>query len=65
MFNLKAFLGLTYYTSGLDQFLRHFDKNHTKLSASQRHEIEKSKRISCLRDLPEQSPDKSKFWDKF
>lgn len=34
MSKIKAFLGLSYYTSELDQFFTQFDSHH-KLSASQ------------------------------
>lgn len=65
MFNLRAFLGLTYYTSELDQFLKEFDKKHSRLSASQHKEIEKYKIIFKKRDNANQSEPKQKFWDKF
>jgi hypothetical protein len=66
MINLKEFLGLGYYTSELDEFLKNYDKNHPKFSASQRSEIEKYQRIYHLRDDPQAAdPKKTTFWDKF
>lgn len=50
MFNLRAFLGLTFYTSELDQFLKNYDKNHPKLTAAQTAEKTKYERIYRLRD---------------
>ncbi len=63
--NLKEFLGLNFYTSGLDQFLTGFDKTHPKLSASQHREMDKYARIYRLRDKPSESSDEKTFWDKF
>jgi hypothetical protein len=62
--NIKAFLGLTYYTSELDIFLKEYNKNHPKLSASQRQEVEKYRKIFEMRDgkTVEQPSD---MWDKF
>jgi hypothetical protein len=65
MFNIKAFLNLTYYTSELDQFLFKYDQRHPRQSASQRQEIEKYARIYRLRDNTEPQPEKTSFWDKF
>lgn len=66
MINLKEFLGLGYYTSELDEFLENYDKNHPRLSASQRTELEKYQRIYSLRDNPEATDaKKATFWDKF
>jgi|WetSurMetagenome_2_1015567.scaffolds.fasta_scaffold281796_3 hypothetical protein len=65
MFNIREFLGLGYYTSDLDQFLKEFDKNNAKLSASQRQEINKYHRIYQLRDKPEQTQPKETLWDQF
>lgn len=63
--NLKEFLGLGFYTSELDRFLAEFDKNHPKLSASQRKEINKYARLNRLRDNEAASTDEKSFWDKF
>ena len=65
MINIKEFLGLAYYTSSLDEFLNDFDKSHHKMSVSQRMEIEKYRRIFALRDHPNPSTIKAKFWDQF
>ena len=65
MFNLREFLGLGYYTSGLDEFLASYDKNCPQLSASQRQEIEKHKKVFTLRDNPLIPQPKKKFWDNF
>lgn len=50
--NIKKWLNLEFYISELDQFLKAFDRKHTKLSASQRKEIAKYKRIHEMRDMP-------------
>jgi hypothetical protein len=65
MINIKEFLGLDYYTSPLDEFLANFDKSHPKLSASQRKELEKYKRIYALRDRPQEVKVDKPLWDKF
>lgn len=65
MTNIREFLGLSYYTSGLDDFLAEFDKTHHKMSLSQRNEIKKYNRIFCLRDNAAQHEGKETFWDKF
>ena len=65
MINIKAFLGLTYYTSELDQLLAAFDKEYPALSASQRKEKEKYNRIYQLRDNPDRPESEESFWDKF
>lgn len=65
-FNLKEFLGLSYYTSPADQFLIDYDHAHPRLSASQRFEAEKYARISEMRDRPSHSQqEKTSIWDKF
>jgi hypothetical protein len=43
--NIKEFLGLEYYVSGVDKFLAEFDKSHHKLSPSQQREVKKHKDI--------------------
>lgn len=65
MFNLREFLGLSYFVSALDQFLKAFNRKKTTLSASQRKEVEKYKRIYQLRDDPNAPAPKRTFWDKF
>jgi len=66
MINIKAMLGLSYYTSELDEFLNEYDKTHLKLSASQQEEIEKYATVFLLRDHPNPSPlIKDTFWDTF
>lgn len=65
MINIREFLGLTYYTSELDQFLKEFDETHPKLSASQSEEEKKYDRIYRLRDNAKQQPPKENVWDKF
>jgi hypothetical protein len=58
-------LGLTYYTSDIDQFLKEFDQTHPKLSASQAEEVTKYNRIFERRDYAKQQLPKTPFWDKF
>ncbi|GEM_PF-1080003 len=68
MINIKQILGLTHYTSELDQFLSDFAKTHPKLSSSQRKEKEKYARIYRLRDNPqssETSKTKDSLWEEF
>lgn len=65
MINIREFLGLQYYTSGLDQFLNEFDKTHPRLSASQRAEIKKFDRIYALRDNPHAPETKKTIWELF
>jgi len=65
MINIREFLGLSYYISGLDKFLAEFKKSHKKLSSSQRKEIEKYNRIYALRDQPAPPETKKTLWDKF
>lgn len=65
MFNIKSLLGLDYYTSPLDEFLKEFDSKNHKLSASQRKEIKKYSRIYKLRNDKNYSEPKNQFWDKF
>lgn len=65
MFNLREFLGLAYYTSRLDQFLKAFNQKNPQLSASQQKEADKYKRICQLRDNTHPSEPKKTFWDKF
>lgn len=65
MINIRAFLGLEYYTSGLDQFLIDFRKAHPRLSASQRKEKDKYERISEMRDNSHYREPHENFWEKF
>jgi hypothetical protein len=66
MINIKAWLGLSYFTSALDEFLANFDKSHLKLSASQRLEKEKYARIYQLRDQAKPAtPPTSTIWEQF
>lgn len=65
LINIREFLGLGYYESELDQFLKHYDKTHPKLSASQRAEVEKYKRVYRLRDDSNQPEPKISFWKYF
>jgi hypothetical protein len=65
MINIKKWLGLTFYISQLDQFLTGFDKNHQKLSPSQKKEKEKYARIHDLRDHPTPVKTTHHFWDAF
>jgi len=64
MLDIKAFLGLTYYTSELDRFLNNFDTAH-RLSASQRQEQQKYARIFHLRDKAQHADTKETFWENF
>ena len=63
--NIKEFLGLTYYVSPLDQFLKEYDKSHPKLSASQCKEKTKYAKIYQLRDNPTAPAPKDSFWEEF
>ena len=65
MFNLRSFLGLDYYTSELDQFLKAYDEKHPRSSASQLREIDKYRRIARLRDQNYTESPELLFWDKF
>lgn len=65
MINIRSILGLDYYTSEIDQFLKNFDKTHPNLSASQRKEKEKFTRIYQLRDDPKAHEINDDFWDNF
>lgn len=65
MFNLREFLGLAYFVSGLDQFLKAFNLKKKGLSASQRQEIDKYNRIYQLRDNPNVAETKKTLWEKF
>lgn len=65
MINIRKFLGLDYFTSEIDQFIIDFDKSHPKLSASQRLEKEKFKRIYQLRDNPHAIEQHDDFWHNF
>jgi len=62
---IKAFLGLTYYTSEADLFLASLAHKYHQLTKSQQAEIEKHKRIVDLRDKALSEPSKRSFWDKF
>lgn len=63
--SLKNFLGLAFFSSEIDQFLKKWDKDHPKLSSSQRAEINKYERIYRLRDNAANIPETKTFWDKF
>jgi hypothetical protein len=65
MFNLRRFLGLSYYVSDADRFLEAYDKAHARTSASQQAEINKYKRVHAQRDKAVSFDDKTKIWDKF
>ena len=65
MFNLRSFLGLDYYTSELDQFLKQYDKSHPSLTPAQKFEKDKYRRVYQLRDKADQLPQETSFWDKF
>lgn len=65
MINIREFLGLSYYSSELDNFLSEFDKKHQKMSASQCKEKQKYARVYALRDNPNQPESKETIWDKF
>jgi hypothetical protein len=65
LINIKDFLGLGYYSSNLDEFLADFDRTHHKMSASQRKEIEKYRRVFALRDHALNTPMTEIFWEKF
>jgi hypothetical protein len=63
--NIRSILGLDYYTSEIDQFMKNFDKTHPNLSASQRKEKVKFARIYQLRDDPSAFESQDDFWDNF
>lgn len=63
--NIKQFLGLSYYISELDAFLKELDQRHQRLSASQRAEKEKYQYIYQLRDEPSQATQPDTLWDTF
>lgn len=70
MFNLREFLGLSYYTSPLDTFLAKIKKTMQKTSSSQLKEINKYTHINTLRDNPTCGNGTSatapkKIWNKF
>jgi hypothetical protein len=65
MFNLKEFLGLNYFVSGIDRFLKDYDIHHNKLSHSQKLEKDKYARIYHLRDHAEKNDTKKTFWENF
>ena len=65
MINIKSLLGLDYYTSPLDIFLKAFDRSHPKLSHSQRAEMQKYARLNKMRNEKNYSEPKDSFWDKF
>lgn len=65
MFNLKEWLGLSYYTSKLDAFLAHFRRTHPNLTASQRTEVDKYKKIFAERDGIVTKKPKNTLWEKF
>jgi hypothetical protein len=54
-----------HYVSPLDQFLSVFDQEHPGLSKSQKKEVEKYRRISCLRDTTERPQKKNKLPEGF
>ena len=63
---IRAFLGLNYYTSELDQFISDFRHDRGHLSASQRKEVEKYNQLNKTRDNPDAVQiTKKSFWDKF
>jgi hypothetical protein len=62
---LREFLGLGFYTSELDVFLKQWDQQHPQLSASQRQEVNKYQRVYRLRDQAVSTPEAKTFWDKF
>lgn len=64
-FDIRHFLGLSYYQSELDQFLAEFDKSHPKLSTAQRLEKEKYDRIYAMRDKPAPTQPTPTLWEKF
>lgn len=65
MSSIIKLLGLTFYTSELDEFLHNFDQRHPQLSASQRNEQVKYSRINALRDKPTIEGVDSTFWESF
>jgi hypothetical protein len=63
--SITTFLGLGYYTSPLDQFLKDFDQAHPDLSAAQKQELDKYKKIFKLRDDASDKKIPPDFWEKF
>lgn len=64
-FNIREFLGLNFYESDLDLYLKNFDEETPQLSCSQSNEVNKYKRIFLLRDKAIPQEKKKTFWDKF
>lgn len=62
---LKSFFKAPHYVSGLDQFLKNFDKSRSRLSKSQRFERDKYQRIYQLRDNKITVKQSKQLWDKF
>jgi hypothetical protein len=69
MIKLREFLGLSYYTSQLDKFLRNFRKSDRQLSKAQRAEIEKYQSVHQQRDGVSKNnasaPNHQKLWEQF
>jgi hypothetical protein len=65
MFIIKDLFNKNYYTSKIDEFLAEFDKNHPRLSRSQRLEKEKYAKIFAKRDKVGTYENKPDFWDQF
>lgn len=53
------------YVSEIDQFLQEFDKEHPKLTASQKKEQVKYQRIYALRDGTERPGTIQTLWEGF
>lgn len=65
MFDIKKWLGLSYYTSETDQFLNKLRGKKKVISASQQAEKSKYERINLHRDTEIKTADSDSFWDKF
>lgn len=62
---IREFLGLTFFTSHIDQFLAQLNQKYRKLSASQKTEADKYQRIFQMRDTNVADTHKQPMWDKF
>lgn len=59
---LKTWLGLDYYVSPLDSFLKKFNDPARKLTASEQREIEKHRRLAKARDQAITPPSQPAAW---
>lgn len=65
MLKIKTLFIPNEYVSEIGQLIIAFDKEHPKLSASQRKEQKKYARIYALRDTAKRKEPKEKGWENF